>query len=341
MMEQQLVDYIKKAKAAGQPDQQTRSLLHQNGWTDAEINEAFSAADQPKPEPPSDFRPQLKTEPQTGPSSQYQVSGKPDINLKTAEDEPEVKSARGGGVSHLALKILTALILLCVISVGAYFAFFDGDIVQDIVDKTISYFSPSVTPESVESESETTSVESSAENPPATEELVTKNLAEFPQDYVLDRISVAAFSQNGDNVVYCAPHKTTGVVSCFRNEEKFLESPYGKKPYWLGISPNGQRIVFLFYDTAKKESFVFENGAEGARYSGTITSPKFSDDSKNFMFMVLGNNGKSFVVANQKQFSEHDKIFTTPELSDNGKYVVYGAMDGGSIMWIADKIPVQ
>lgn len=43
MAEQQLIDYIKKAKQAGQTDGQTRSLLLKNGWTEAEIQDALSA----------------------------------------------------------------------------------------------------------------------------------------------------------------------------------------------------------------------------------------------------------------------------------------------------------
>jgi hypothetical protein len=43
MAEQQLVDYIKKAKQAGQTDEQTRSLLFKNGWTEDEVADAFSA----------------------------------------------------------------------------------------------------------------------------------------------------------------------------------------------------------------------------------------------------------------------------------------------------------
>ena len=49
MPEQQLVDYIKKARQMGQQDSQTKVLLSKNGWNDDEINEAVSAAGGEKP----------------------------------------------------------------------------------------------------------------------------------------------------------------------------------------------------------------------------------------------------------------------------------------------------
>ena len=43
MAEQQLIDYIKKTREAGQSDDQTRNLLMQNGWSKQETDEAFLA----------------------------------------------------------------------------------------------------------------------------------------------------------------------------------------------------------------------------------------------------------------------------------------------------------
>ena len=50
-VEQQLVDYIKKARGADQSDTQSRSLLYKSGWTEAEVNDAFAALDGPQTQP--------------------------------------------------------------------------------------------------------------------------------------------------------------------------------------------------------------------------------------------------------------------------------------------------
>ena len=51
MAEQQLIDYIKKARGAKQSDDQSRALLYKNGWTEAEVGEAFAVIDKPQPQP--------------------------------------------------------------------------------------------------------------------------------------------------------------------------------------------------------------------------------------------------------------------------------------------------
>jgi len=370
MAEPQLIDYIKKAKAAGQTDEQTRTLLRQNGWTDEEINESFSAVSQPESELPVE-PPVEPVEPETQPRLEHQVSGQPQINVQRDSrvpadlvqdrfqserqqqeekyeepqslysEEPKHKEMpKGPGVAGLILKILVTLVLLIIIGAGIYFVLFQGDFLQNIVNKTLSYFSPTVK-EITPSEQK----EKASEKPPAAQKEAvlpapeTKKLATILSDYDIEKISVIAYSQNGDKVVYCAPLKIdVNKVSCFLNGEKFLDNPYVFKPYWIGISPNGKRIIFLYYNSVGKESFSFENGIESKRYDGIITSPVFSSDSKNFMYVVMGNDGKSFVVLNGKQSNAYDKIFTAPELSSDGKYILYGARNGENIMWVADEI---
>lgn len=78
MPEQQLVDYIKKAKDAGQNDTQTKSLLLKNGWTEPEINEAFASLVQPQSQPQARPQPQ----PQTQPKPQPQVQPQPSIQAQ-------------------------------------------------------------------------------------------------------------------------------------------------------------------------------------------------------------------------------------------------------------------
>jgi len=43
MAEQQLIDYIKKTREAGQADEQTKTLLYQNGWSKEEVDDALLA----------------------------------------------------------------------------------------------------------------------------------------------------------------------------------------------------------------------------------------------------------------------------------------------------------
>jgi len=66
MAEQQLVDYIKKAKAVGQSEQQTRALLYKNGWSVIEVDDAFNALNQPQPQaqPQVQVQPQVQAQPQ-------------------------------------------------------------------------------------------------------------------------------------------------------------------------------------------------------------------------------------------------------------------------------------
>lgn len=344
MVEQQLIDYIKKAKATGQPNNHTRALLRQNGWTDAEIDEAFSAASQQRPESRSESRLETRPEPEPEFQPQHQVSGQPEVSVQKFQqpqrpeplyqsDLEEEQMHRGSG-SHLVLKLLTVIILLAVIVAGGYVALFQGDFLQSIVNKVASFFSPSVSV--VPSVTPDAGTESKT---PLTQKLVTKNLAVVPSEYDATKISLAAFSASGDKVIYCVALKVNSAeISCFLNGQKFLDNPFAFKPYWVGMSPNGQRIVFLYYESAKKQSFVFENGVEGPRYDGAITFPAFSNDSKNFAFMVIANNGKNFVVVDDKAFNSYDKIFTVPEWSSDGKYIIYGARDSENIFWVADEI---
>ncbi len=353
MADPQLIDYIKKARSAGQGDDQTKTLLVQNGWSAEEINQAFSAINQPKPaEHQVSGQPEINIQQrpyQAKPSqtfqnrSQQQYEKKPTQSLspetlyqKQPMDSqmPRTKSRGGSG---LVLKLLAIFILLAVIGVGGYFALSQGDFINSV----LSYFSPKVEIDSTQQNQTPDGGEDTnlTGTTPAQSELSTKTLVTVPDEYDASKINVTAFNQSKDKAAYCAPSKLDAYsISCFLNGQKFLDIPYAKRPYWIGISPNGQRIILLFYSSTTKKSFIFENGIESKLYDGSITYPKFSQDSKNFMFMIMGNDGKSFVVFNDKEFPVHEKIFTEPELSSDGKYVLYGARDGESILWVADEI---
>lgn len=354
MVEQQLVDYIKKARTAGQQDEQTRALLRKNGWSDIEVNEAISSASQKETEakpnsppiehqisgpaqintPKNAFEQKPKEQNSQKPyafQKQQQFKPPADVQMPKERELPE-----SGG---LVAKIIVAVILISIIGTGIYFAFFQGDLLQGLVDKTLSYFSPSVAqPANSENTSENTGSATQTETTPASTELSTQVITSVPEEYDSSNIGVAAFSQSGDKAVYCAPLKSNGAVSCFLNGQKFFGSPYTFKPYWIGISPNSQRIVFFFYDSAARQSFVSENGVESQRYNGTITYPAFSSDSKNFSYVVMQPDGQYFAVANGAAMPSHDKILTAPKWSSDGNYILYGARDGKDMLWVADKI---
>ena len=65
MAEQQLIDYIQKARQANQGDEQSRALLIKNGWTDAEVNDAILALPKTQSQPePAEIKPQVQSQPQ-------------------------------------------------------------------------------------------------------------------------------------------------------------------------------------------------------------------------------------------------------------------------------------
>ena len=134
MAEQQLVDYIKKAREAGQADDQTSSLLYKNGWTEAEVKDAFAITTRPQPqaEPQSQPQPQPQpvtvvdsqpkvvaqpqTQPQTQPEPEPQLQAKPQPQPQpqpkiVSQPEPQYKPRS----SHLVIKLLMVLIIVVVL----------------------------------------------------------------------------------------------------------------------------------------------------------------------------------------------------------------------------------
>lgn len=316
MAEQQLLDYIQKAKQAGQTDEQTRALLYKNGWTEAEVNDAFAAITQPEP--------QVKPQPQYQP--QPQIQPKPQYKPEPIQNKMPVQKNTG----RLVFTLLAVLFVLIILSGVSYVAIWQ----QDLVKNLFSSFWPAPAITTV-APVVNTPVQTPA--PAVSSGLETSKLATILQDYDITKLTVYSFSKNGDNTAYCAPLKNSLKIDCFLNNQK-LDNPYNYKPYWIGTSPSGKRIVSLYLDPITKQSFVFENAKENTRYDGTITSPKFSDDSQSFMFIVMGKDNKSFVVLNGKSGAPHDKIYGAPALSSNGKYILYGARDGQDLFWVADPI---
>lgn len=131
MAEPQLVDYIKKAREAGQADEQSKKLLSQNGWTEAEIKDAFAALEQPKIQP-QQAQPQPQQQPQVQQQQKPQPQAQP-VTITQAQPQykPQTQSpelAMQSNMpktkkSHLVLKLLVVLIILVVIGGVGYFAF--------------------------------------------------------------------------------------------------------------------------------------------------------------------------------------------------------------------------
>jgi len=91
MAEQQLIDYITKARSAGQADAQTRDLLYKNGWTEVEVNDAILALTQPKVDvqPVVSATPNV-TQPTTQPAASVEL--KPELELQAGvQEKPEIK----------------------------------------------------------------------------------------------------------------------------------------------------------------------------------------------------------------------------------------------------------
>lgn len=311
MAEPQLVDYIKKAKETGQSDEQTRALLYKNGWTEAEVSDAFADVNKSQPEVQPQ-QPQIKTQPDVQPQTQKPTETKPQYH-----NEPVHKS------SHLVLKLFVVLIILAIIGGVGYFAM-----------NMFSFSAPTVSIPVIPAVEKT--VKNTAPASVATG-LATVKITSVSPEFDITKMTVFAFSKAGDKVAFCLPKISDGKISCFLNDQ-VLVNPYSYRPSWAGFSPDGKRLAFVYSDPSTKQTFVYESGKESARYDGTISGPAFSNDSKSFMFIVNGTDKKSFVVLNGNIFNSHDKIYGAPVISDNGKYVLYGARDGQDLSWVADEI---
>jgi len=114
----ELVDYIKKASLAGQPDDQTRQVLYKNGWSEAEVNDAFVSI--------SANKPQQQTQPQTQQQqimSQPRVQSQPQPQVQSqVQAQPTVaKNFKTEGKRHSVAKLIFALIvvLILIAAIGA------------------------------------------------------------------------------------------------------------------------------------------------------------------------------------------------------------------------------
>ncbi|MFA6189978.1 MAG: hypothetical protein WC711_00465 [Candidatus Staskawiczbacteria bacterium] len=142
MLEQQLIDYITKAKAAGQSDEQTRSLLYKNGWTETEVGEAFSAISQPQPVSKIQPEPEIKSQPEPAtqtqqPTSPLDTKPQPEPKTEPQIQQPQIRriqtqpqpvtTAMPESMPHMKhqsnalLKTLIVLVILVVLGGAGYF----------------------------------------------------------------------------------------------------------------------------------------------------------------------------------------------------------------------------
>jgi hypothetical protein len=92
MLDQQVVDYIKKARNSSMSDQQIKDALMQNGWTQQEIEENFAAVNgvnvdvQREQQPAQDF---AGLEPQTQPEAKQPEIKQPDFYTSPRDKKPK------------------------------------------------------------------------------------------------------------------------------------------------------------------------------------------------------------------------------------------------------------
>ena len=120
MAEQQLIDYINKARDAGQTDDQTRNLLYKNGWTVAEVSDALASLNQPQPKPQPQPQPQIQPQPQPQIQIQPQVVSQPEPQYKPQSLEMDMPRTSSRGTLGVILKILIVLVIIVVLGGAGY-----------------------------------------------------------------------------------------------------------------------------------------------------------------------------------------------------------------------------
>lgn len=133
MLEQQLVDYLKKARASGQTDEQSRALLYKNGWSASEIDEALAMIDKPQPtakpqqpQPVQQPKPQPQVQPQQNRPKPVVVSQPVAVQIQQpVQSQPQFTQANatsGRVRGHFVSRFLATLIVLLLVVAIAYFA---------------------------------------------------------------------------------------------------------------------------------------------------------------------------------------------------------------------------
>lgn len=163
MAEQQLVDYIKKAKEAGQADDQTRSILLKNGWMESEIAEAFSALavgpqtaqpqnqpqpqqSQPQPQQSETYiKPRIVTNSFADLKQQTAATDKPSTTPSYTQEkpstqprpaaQPKMQMTRQKGKGMWAvIKAVAVLVVIAFLAGGAYFTLNQFGVVTQITE---------------------------------------------------------------------------------------------------------------------------------------------------------------------------------------------------------------
>ena len=136
MVEQQLIDYIKKAREAGQQDFQTKSLLLKNGWSDSEVNEALTATISATPQSSLTPQTQPKAQPQQSQTQSQQTTSQPQVQQPTSQpqqsqqiaqqrfrptQQPSVSTQRSGsGIGGLLIAIIIIVFVIILLLGGGF-----------------------------------------------------------------------------------------------------------------------------------------------------------------------------------------------------------------------------
>lgn len=135
MIDPRLVDYIKKAKKAGQTDEQIKSILLENGWNEDDMADIFKNSEdstlpsepqiESEPEPKPEAEPNTQSEQRLKPRPDFQpearLQSEPQIQLQS-QPQPQPQSMQSSALRktrrHPALKLFIVLIVAIILGAG-------------------------------------------------------------------------------------------------------------------------------------------------------------------------------------------------------------------------------
>lgn len=123
MANQVVVDYIKKARQAGLPDDQIKSVLYKNGWTEADVNENFLAVAGPEQKAvPSQTVPIQITPAQAAPTQNTPVQSNVQANIVQNQSikQSQPAAAMVSKKKFPILMIILIVVLIILLGVGGF-----------------------------------------------------------------------------------------------------------------------------------------------------------------------------------------------------------------------------
>ncbi|MBU1102136.1 hypothetical protein KJ853_00570 [Patescibacteria group bacterium] len=316
MINQELTEFIKKSRIAGQTNEQIRESLNQAGWSAADIEEAIGSTEQLE-------------------QNQTDISYD---NKKLVEAASVTKEEK----FFKKKKFLFILILVILIGSGIWVYILTQNnplLKENNVMNTTSSEEPEK--EIIDYNLKTTKLATIPENYGWTQ---LNNSIKFSPDgkgvsYVakedpkssemflmLNNEKIGAykksfnpvFSSNGKRFAYLAEKETGEIVVVVDGKESGNFTRIG----YFTFSPNGERHAFLAWKNDK--AFAVIDGKEGKHYDVLRIPPIFSPNSKRIAF-VAEKDGKSFLVVDEK---ETELDYPAPNVmyllfSLNSEHIVY------------------